>query len=147
MLRNNITKSKFMSNLHHLMIKRGKITGKAIKNLIFHHHSISVSSFISEYQFSCSATPTQHYKSKRKNHRTHSSSVSTALEKLFEILNSEVTDASPVWSGCQHSPMVRLLTTLDSPLPSLIASDENIHVDEEAGEFIQRFYAQLRLQM
>ncbi|XP_042492471.1 uncharacterized protein LOC122072026 [Macadamia integrifolia] len=70
MLRKGVSKRKLTTDLH-LMMKRGKIAGKAIGNLMFHHHhhhhhsnSICQShdanlSFVapSDYEFSCSNSP------------------------------------------------------------------------------------------
>ncbi|KAF5208109.1 Avr9/Cf-9 rapidly elicited protein [Thalictrum thalictroides] len=158
MLRNKITKSKFMSSLQNIMSKRGKVTGKAIKNLLFHHNSSHVSSFVAAYEFSCSATPLHHqFNNKRKGQRshnfspTHYSTVSnkdiavTALEKISELLNNEDPEASPALPGFGRTPIVRQLRVTDSPFP--LRGDEGSHVDKQAGEFIERFYAQLRLEI
>ncbi|XP_042511741.1 uncharacterized protein LOC122086885 [Macadamia integrifolia] len=65
MVRKGISKRKLMMDLH-LMVKRGKIAGKAIGNLLSHHHSNFTCrsfdadlSFVSprEYEFSCSNSP------------------------------------------------------------------------------------------
>ncbi|KAK9281639.1 hypothetical protein L1049_004542 [Liquidambar formosana] len=92
MLRKGISKRKFMVDLN-MMMKRGKIAGKAIGNLMFHHHNHSsstsnhrrshdphVSSSFSaprEYEFSCSNSPAYpyhfpfHVSGKRKNNSHH----------------------------------------------------------------------------
>ncbi|PIA64729.1 hypothetical protein AQUCO_00100299v1 [Aquilegia coerulea] len=157
MLRNKITKSKFMSNLHNIMSKHGKVTSKAIKNMLFYHNSTHVSSFVAAYEFSCSATPIHHqFNNKRKNQCSHKFSPAhstvcnkdiavTALEKIFELLNNEDPEASPALPGFGRTPMVRQLRVTDSPFP--LRSDEGSHVDKQAGEFIERFYAQLRLEL
>ncbi|CAA2959214.1 Hypothetical predicted protein [Olea europaea subsp. europaea] len=70
LFRRGISKAKLMSELN-IMIKRGKIAGKAIQNLIFHHShhwSAATSSTAvrralykhdspKEYEFSCSNSP------------------------------------------------------------------------------------------
>ncbi|KAF9613552.1 hypothetical protein IFM89_008943 [Coptis chinensis] len=122
-IRNRITEMKFMANLHNLMTMRGKITGKAIRKLMFHHHSAQVSVVPKEYEFSFGA-----------------------LEKILEMLDCEVMEASPVLPGFGRSPMVQQLRITDSPFPSR-NTDEDSHIDEEAEEFINNFYARLRMQM
>ncbi|OVA20236.1 Protein of unknown function DUF761 [Macleaya cordata] len=177
MMRKGISKRKLMVDLH-LMMKRGKIAGKAIGNLMFHHHSTFSCrsqdphlSFITprEYEFSCSNSPAFpfHVSHKRKHHHhhhhhhqnnhhhyfscTHPSvndddlTTVTAVKKLLEMLNNEVTEGSPVVPGFGRTPTVRQLRITDSPYP-LKNPDEDSHVDEQAEEFIERFYQQLRLQ-
>ncbi|KAG6425901.1 hypothetical protein SASPL_110110 [Salvia splendens] len=56
MLRKGISKAKLLADLS-LMMKRGKIAGKAvIQNLIFHHSSAAARP-IQEYEFSCGTSP------------------------------------------------------------------------------------------
>ncbi|KAL5729038.1 hypothetical protein ACHQM5_002043 [Ranunculus cassubicifolius] len=145
MLRKRISKSKILLELHHLMTKRGKILEKVIENLMFHHHSATHSSFIGpkELESSCSNSPAFSFhlgsSSNKRNSRRHES----AVRKMLEMLSAE---ASPVLPGFEQSPMmVRQLRITDSPFP--ISDNENsIEVDEQAEEFIKRFYTQLRLQ-
>ncbi|KAF8364719.1 hypothetical protein HHK36_033306 [Tetracentron sinense] len=155
----------------HLMIKRGKIAGKAIGNLMFHHHHSNFScrshdphlSFVSprEYEFSCSNSPAfPFYFTKRKTHhsytnRHHHYSIDddddmttvNAVKKMLEMLNNnDVTEASPITlPGFGRSPMVRQLRITDSPFP-LRDADEDSHVDKAAEEFIEKFYKDLKLQ-
>lgn len=62
MLRKGISKKKLMVDLN-MMLKRGKVAGKAIGNLMFHHHHHhnshvgSATSGPLEYEFSCSNSP------------------------------------------------------------------------------------------
>ncbi|XP_068643961.1 uncharacterized protein [Aristolochia californica] len=174
MLRKGISKRKLMMDLH-LMMKRGKIAGKAIGNLMFHHHnSFSCHSqdphlaFFAprEYEFSCSNSPAFpfHISRRSKNHHSYAYShhhnyfsckhpsvedevAVSALQKTLEMLNSEKSAAaSPMpLSWFGRSPAVRQLRITDSPFP-LKNTDEDCHVDKEAEEFIEKFYEQLRLQ-
>ncbi|OVA08559.1 Protein of unknown function DUF761 [Macleaya cordata] len=172
MIRKGISKNKmFMVHLHNMMTKRGKLAGKAIGNLMFHHHNHNPTTFTyrsqnphmsffipRDYEFSCSSSPAASYfpfhvsNNKRKTHR-HRSTVTendvttvTAVQKLLEMLNNEVAvEGSPVLPGFGRSPMVRQLRITDSPFP-LRDVEEDSHVDEDAEEFIERFYAELRLQ-
>ncbi|KAL6952881.1 hypothetical protein U1Q18_026937 [Sarracenia purpurea var. burkii] len=86
MLRKGIAKRKFMVDLN-MMMKRGKIAGKALHNLMFHfHHHSSASNRRSnggqlssstyppqEYEFSCSNTPAAFpfRMVAKRNHQSH----------------------------------------------------------------------------
>ncbi|KAK7251531.1 hypothetical protein RIF29_34820 [Crotalaria pallida] len=130
MLRKGIAKSKITLEFN-LMLKRGKLAGKALVNsLMLHHHHLLAAfacrhhhdtnlSFISprEYEFSCSNSPALpfHHPIKRKHHHHHhvsrffkSSScqyddVSTlsAVQKVLEMLNNN--------EKVEASPMVTTL--------------------------------------
>ena len=151
-----------------MMMKRGKIAGKAISNLMFHHHHHHPDRHVSfsaprEYEFSCSNTPNYafHINNKRRNHH-HShfftcahapatldddvATVNAVKALVLEMLNNEaVVEASPALPGFGRSPMVRQLRITDSPFP-LRDIDEDSHVDKAAEEFIQKFYKELRQQ-
>ncbi|KAM4100118.1 hypothetical protein ACB094_05G044200 [Castanea mollissima] len=165
-LRKCISKRKLMLDLNMLM-KRGKIAGKAISNLMFHHHHHRPDRRMSlsaprEYEFSCSNTPNYalHINNKRRHHHSHFfagthapatldddvATVNAVKAMVLEMLNNEaVVEASPAIPGFGRSPMVRQLRITDSPFP-LRDIDEDSHVDEAAEEFIQRFYKELRQQ-
>ncbi|KAI3684227.1 hypothetical protein L6452_33448 [Arctium lappa] len=89
MLKKGIAKTKFILDLN-TMMNRGKIAGKGLHNLMFHHHHNWVSSALhrhphhlsftapppGEYEFSCSDTPpyplslfSTHKKHQNKLHR------------------------------------------------------------------------------
>ncbi|KAK9275774.1 hypothetical protein L1049_023043 [Liquidambar formosana] len=155
MLRKGITKSKLMVDLH-LMMKRGKIAGKAIGNLMFHHHSSfscksndAHHSFVSprEYEFSCSNSPAYpsyypFHLNKRKTHHHHN-------HRYYHNDDDDVTtvEASPLITlpGFGRSPMVRQLRITDSPFP-LKDTEEDAQVDKAAEEFIKKFYKELKHQ-
>ncbi|KHN39246.1 hypothetical protein glysoja_018018 [Glycine soja] len=133
MLRKGISKGKLMMHLNNMMLKR---PGKAIANLMFHHHhNHGVSgnnlqfSTAREYEFSCSNTP---------------------QTGVLEMLNNEtVVEASPAaLPGFGRSPMVRkLIRVTDSPFPlGESEDDKDNQVDKAAEEFIKRFYKELRKQ-
>eukprot|EP00262_Sarcandra_glabra_P008699 TRINITY_DN2235_c0_g1_i2.p1 TRINITY_DN2235_c0_g1~~TRINITY_DN2235_c0_g1_i2.p1 ORF type:complete len:243 (-),score=4.60 TRINITY_DN2235_c0_g1_i2:218-850(-) len=170
LLRKGISKRKLMMDLH-LMMKRGKIAGKALGNLMFHRNYSSLScrssdthlSFFApqEYEFSCSNTPAHPFPfhvAKRKNrhlahftrhhHQTHHHSNDyVSPSTVLEMHNSDFPEASPVaLSGFGKSPMVRQLRITDSPFPIRDADEGSSHVDNDAEEFIKMFYEQLRLQ-
>ncbi|KAK9130982.1 hypothetical protein Sjap_011469 [Stephania japonica] len=87
MMRKGIMKHKLVVDLHHLMMKRGKIAGKAIENLMFHQTAIISSlrcrpndvhlSYVSpaprEYEFSCSNSPAFpfHVTTRRRHHNPY----------------------------------------------------------------------------
>ncbi|GFZ11770.1 hypothetical protein Acr_23g0001550 [Actinidia rufa] len=85
MLRKSISKSKLMVDLN-MMMKRGKIAGKAmVHNLIFHHHNHSAAANRSshsdnhlssaaaphEYEFSCSNTPSFPFHVSKRKHQAN----------------------------------------------------------------------------
>ncbi|KAG2728973.1 hypothetical protein I3760_01G228800 [Carya illinoinensis] len=169
MLRKGISKRKLMLDLN-MMMKRGKIAGKAITNLMFNHnhHHHAASSAPREYEFSCSNTPhyTFHLSNKRRHHSHNNhhqshffacahapatldddlATMNAVKAVLMEMLNNEAAvEASPALPGFGRSPMVRQLRITDSPFP-LREADEDPHVDKAAEEFIERFYKQLRQQ-
>ncbi|KAH7547226.1 hypothetical protein FEM48_Zijuj01G0287300 [Ziziphus jujuba var. spinosa] len=112
-----MSKRKLLLDLD-MMMKRGKIAGKALGNLMFHHHhhlfTASASarrsadhpnlSFASqrEYEFSCSNTPSYPFSlSKRRNHSHNffgcahapptlddEATTANALKAVLEILNN-----------------------------------------------------------
>ncbi|KAJ4708519.1 Avr9/Cf-9 rapidly elicited protein [Melia azedarach] len=169
MMKAGISKSKLMVDFH-LMLKRGnKLAGKAIGNLLFHHHS-SFScrsndahlSFVSpkEYEFSCSNSPAFYpfYALKRKHHHHHHLPKSSykyddvttvqAVQKVLEMLNNndQAVEASPLTTlpGFGRSPMVRQLRITDSPFP--LKDEGDSQVDKAAEEFIKKFYKDLKSQ-
>ncbi|KAL5729041.1 hypothetical protein ACHQM5_002046 [Ranunculus cassubicifolius] len=114
-----------MANIRRMMSKHAQITCKVMENMIFHHHSSARVSL---------AVP-KHYELLLLTIRVTKERIS-ALEKILEMLDNEVAETSPV----------QKFTIMDSP-PSLLDFDGVSHVDQQADEFIHRFYARLRLQM
>ncbi|KAL4583832.1 hypothetical protein LXL04_008417 [Taraxacum kok-saghyz] len=173
MLRKNISKRKLLLDLN-LMMKRGKVAGKALQNLMLHHHrnwSSSASNRRShdspnftfpppktdEYEFSCSNSPAyplslfstnkkRHYKKKSaaQNNAHDEIIIDAAVIKALHEMLNSAT-ASPALPGFGKSPMVRQLRITDSPFP-LSNGDEDSYVDEAAEKFIMKFYNDLRRQ-
>ncbi|KAL5572580.1 hypothetical protein UlMin_022177 [Ulmus minor] len=164
MMRKGLSKSKIMVEFH-LLLKRGKLAGKAMANNFFLQHYSALTcrsndanlNFVSpkEYEFSCSNSPANpfHYFNKRKHHHYHKSSYQyddvttvSAVQKVLEMLNSEIVEASPLVSlpGFGKSPMVRQLRITDSPFPVKYEGDKE--VDVKADDFIKNFYKKLKLQ-
>ncbi|KAL1559105.1 hypothetical protein AAHA92_09486 [Salvia divinorum] len=139
---------KVIYSLHlSMLMKRGKIAGKAaIHSLISHHHPASTSERRLEYEFSCGKTPVHRgfhipfHLNKRKQCRPTEEEL---MEAAVEMFHSAA--ASPALPGFGPSPMVRQLRITDSPFP-LRDDEEDNHVDEAAEEFITRFYKDLRQQ-
>ncbi|URE29542.1 Avr9 Cf-9 rapidly elicited protein 146 [Musa troglodytarum] len=114
-----------------------------------------------EVQFSCSSTPSYpflHAIKRRSRHRRYDYDydAAAAMAEAFERLeHSEPWDAEPVMASPSPAPMawdfgrspagVRQLTITDSPFP-LEEEEAGGRVDQEAEQFIKRFYEQLRLQ-
>ncbi|KAK4719190.1 hypothetical protein R3W88_017528 [Solanum pinnatisectum] len=135
-----------------LLMKRGKIVGKAVfQNLMFQGHNHGHQSSSKEYyEFSCSNSPAFHlpfHITKRINKHSQPehddvSMMKAAVLKALEMLQSET--ASPALPGFGRTPTVRQLRITDSPFP-LTSDAHNIsHIDEKADEFISRFYRDLR---
>ncbi|XP_022965939.1 uncharacterized protein LOC111465667 [Cucurbita maxima] len=156
----------------HLILKRSKIAGKAIGNLIEFHHGSAFScqtidianSYIStrDYEFSCSNSPAAYpfrYFNKLRKHRNHQYfpksyrhddfSTVAAVTRVLDILqtdqNSEKSPLVPL-PGFGKSPLVvRQLRVTDSPF-SLKDDGDSQFVDKAAEEFIKKFYKDLRLE-
>ncbi|XP_071712017.1 uncharacterized protein [Rutidosis leptorrhynchoides] len=171
-IRKNLSKRKLLLDLN-MMMKRGKIAGKALQNLMFHHHhNWSSSAFnrrsndsrnftfpppeTEDYEFSCSNSPAypmslftthkkNHYKNKKHVVKNDHDEIyiDHSIIKALEMLTS--TNASPALPGFGKSPMVRQLRITDSPFP-LSNGDEDNYVDEAAEKFILKFYKELRRQ-
>ena len=165
MLRKGLTKHRLMMDLH-LLLKRGKLAGKAVGNFVaFHHHhrdhhigaNMHRDTDLSYYdpkevEFSCSNTPS--YPSfllaaKRGNRHRHDryDFDFAADDKELEMLNSEMSDAESSFVASPSPAAVRQPRIIDSPFPTRDEDAEaDGRVDQEAEEFIRRFYEQLRLQ-
>ncbi|KAG6428959.1 hypothetical protein SASPL_106998 [Salvia splendens] len=143
MLRKGISKAKLLADLS-LMMKRGKIAGKAaIQNLIFHHTAAAAARPIKEYEFSCGTSPAFNFPSFKRGKRAAPAPIDAELlAAALEMMNG--TAASPALPGFGPSPMVRQLRITDSPFPLCNAEDN--HVDEEAERFIMKFYSDLKRQ-
>ncbi|XP_054782139.1 uncharacterized protein LOC129289402 [Prosopis cineraria] len=82
MLRKGIFKGKIVMDLNMMLKRRGKLAGKAIANLVFHHlhHGSSASSHdphlqfsaAGEYEFSCGNTPNYSFFPTKRHNRRHS---------------------------------------------------------------------------
>ncbi|CAI9267526.1 unnamed protein product [Lactuca saligna] len=165
MLKKGISKTKFFA-----VIKRGNIAGKALHNLLFHHHHNWVSPTShnhlhhlpsGEHEFmSCSNTPPNSVSlfSTLKNQNKYLSIPSTHVSpcvddidnicvdsELLKALDMLTTTASPAMLGSRKSHMVKQLRITDSPFP-VSNDDEDAEVDEAAEKFIMRFYNGLRRQ-
>ncbi|KAJ0007992.1 hypothetical protein Pint_29627 [Pistacia integerrima] len=165
MVRKGLSKRKLMVDLN-MMLKRGKIAGKALSNLLHHHshHNHHVSSYVvppNEYEFSCSNTPNYtfpfHLNKRKSNYHhffgcahappTDDDDVNT-VKVVLEMLNNNdmLVEASPALPGFGRSPFVRPLRITDSPFPLRDVDEDNGYVDKAAEEFIQKFYKELEKQ-
>ncbi|KAH7512895.1 hypothetical protein FEM48_Zijuj12G0138700 [Ziziphus jujuba var. spinosa] len=158
MVRKGLSKSKIMVDLH-LIMKRGKMAGKAIANNIFlhqYHSSFSCRSndalnFVSprEYEFSCSNSPSNpfHFNHKRNRHHHHLFSKSTyryddvttvtAVQKVLEIyLNNNNNNNNSNDVAVEASPLVSLPGFGKSPMVrQLRITDSPFPLkDEQAGD-------------
>ncbi|XP_020259488.1 uncharacterized protein LOC109835935 [Asparagus officinalis] len=149
-----ISKRKLLMDMN-LMMKRGKLMSKNLgKNLHFHHHHHRTSSpfILQEYEFSCTNSPNPAF--------------SHSKRRYFPCFNPIVEDETPR-AACTvprieysplPSPLCFALSHDRSPFRSpfsvrisnFSAEEESgcgdAQVDDEAEEFIKRFYEQLRAQ-
>lgn len=164
MLRKGISKNKLWLDLNMLM-KRAKIAGKSLHNLMFHHHHnwaafainrpshhLSIpSSPPSEYEFNNKTDTFSLFSFQKKQHSSNKPvegfdvvAFNAAVLKAMEMIDhSEM--GSPELPGFGRTPVVRQLRITDSPFPVSNVGDDN-HVDEAAEQFINRFYNDLRQQ-
>lgn len=126
-----MSKTKLSLDLN-MIIKRSKnIAGKALQNLMLHHHRSSVTNGFKKHE----------KKSVVINDGHEEIFVDAAVIKALEMLTSAA--ASPAVCGFGKSPMVRQLRITDSPFP-LCNGEEDSYVDEAAEKFILKFYDDLR---
>lgn len=120
MVRKNVCKRKvIVDEAIHLVMRRGKIAGKAI---LLHHHVSCRSDDINEsfdsprdYEFSCSNTPAANYASKYTKDQNYQTEQLKIIRRVLEV----------------------------SPLPEF---GEQHQVDKDAEEFIKKFYKDLKNQ-
>ncbi|KAL4039465.1 hypothetical protein IC575_003119 [Cucumis melo] len=171
LIRKGISKSKVNMLDLNLMMKRGKIAGKAISNLMFQHHyaqhhqqnvahQLPFDVAPDDYEFSCSNTPSYHYFGKRRRNNQNNNSffacahapqtldddlpTLNALKAVVDILNNNNNNNN---NNPPFSPPipVRQLRITDSPFPLQDPNADPL-VDKAADEFISRFYKELSLQ-
>ncbi|CAN6464562.1 unnamed protein product [Victoria cruziana] len=154
-----ISKRRLVMDLN-LTMKRGKLIGKSLRGLVFHHR-IPVHGYgLRDYEFSCtnSPNPVFFHAGKKKLHDYLPSlpcinppepmePIVIFKPPLIELSPRSSLDPADFVDGERLSPAI-------SPLPIVISSycpsedDDNDgeQVDEKAEEFIARFYEQLRAQ-
>ncbi|XP_044502590.1 uncharacterized protein LOC123223499 [Mangifera indica] len=153
-----------------LMMKKGKLLGKSCSNLMCRHHHhrsrhMTHGSYgIQEYEFSCSNSPNP-VLSKRKRHYFPCIKPPQVFEEGEEVYECEPEavalvprtpeymfnfpfDVAELASGEKRSP---LPSPFNVRISNYSSEDENEiagndKVDDEAEEFIRRFYEQLRKQ-
>ncbi|KAK1422487.1 hypothetical protein QVD17_25632 [Tagetes erecta] len=131
-----MSKTKLSLDLN-MIIKRSKIAGKALQNLMLHHHKSSATNGFNH-------TSKKHEKKSVVVNDGHEEIfVDVAVIKALEMLTSAA--ASPAVCRFGKSPMVRQLRITDSPFP-LCNGEEDSYVDEAAEKFILKFYDDLRRQ-
>lgn len=146
-------------------MKRGKVYGRSLMNLVFHHsRGNSHGGFgLQEYEFSCSNSPVNpvlfhmdKYKRKQHHFPTHilrfpcirPHPVEDDKEDLNAFVLPQLDNNNEYFSkdflDQNNLPSLEKLSPLLSPLSR---GENNEHqVDREAEEFIAKFYEQLRLQ-
>ncbi|KAJ9189802.1 hypothetical protein P3X46_001055 [Hevea brasiliensis] len=168
-----VSKRKLIMDMN-LMVKRGKLLRKSFSNLICHHHHhhhgnmASGSYGLEEYEFSCSNSPNPvfFHLPKRKHHYFPCINPPEVIEEEEETNKAAALvmvpktpdeypfnlfhhlDASDFAPEEKRSPLPSPLSVRVSNYSSEDENDSGINgeVDDEAEEFIRRFYEQLRLQ-
>ncbi|KAF9618090.1 hypothetical protein IFM89_000041 [Coptis chinensis] len=164
-----ISKRKLIMDIN-LMMKRGKLLRKTIGNLKFHHHhehhsrNATRGRFgLQEYEFSCSDSPNPvfYHVAKRKHHffpcinppptdlEEHPKTVVT-LPKIEYSPEPEYSYNLPfnVAHGEKSvpSPFSIRISNYSSEEDENENEEESNQIDNDAEEFIRRFYEQLRVQ-
>ncbi|OAY37077.1 uncharacterized protein LOC110626167 [Manihot esculenta] len=158
-----------------VMMKRGKLLRKSLSNLLSHHHharNMARGSYgLQEYEFSCSSSPNPvfFHLPKRKHHyfpcinhpevieEEEDDGANKAAALIMVPKTPEYTfnlfhhlDASDFAPGENRSPLPSSFSIRVSDYSSEDDNENdngiNGQVDDEAEEFIRRFYEQLRLQ-
>ncbi|GAV84018.1 DUF761 domain-containing protein [Cephalotus follicularis] len=138
-----LSKRKLMMDMN-LIIKRGKLLRKYLCNLMPSSHMTRGSFGIQEYEFSCSNSPATNpvffHVPKRKHHCFLCINTPQVMEKEEEEEEEEKEEKS--------SP---LLSPFHVRVSNYSSEDENdiggnVQVDDQAEDFIRRFYEQLRVQ-
>eukprot|EP00262_Sarcandra_glabra_P007584 TRINITY_DN20478_c0_g1_i1.p1 TRINITY_DN20478_c0_g1~~TRINITY_DN20478_c0_g1_i1.p1 ORF type:complete len:220 (+),score=29.78 TRINITY_DN20478_c0_g1_i1:70-729(+) len=167
-----ISKRKLIMDMN-LMMKRGKLLRKNLGNLMFHHSRSPAHGYgIQDYEFSCknSPNPVFLHVTKRKHHYFPSiphfpcinppEDPEESDENKKTVVVLPKIEYSPAYSYTQQPDAASDLAVGEkmSPLASpfsvrvseYCSEDENDsgnhRVDDEAEEFIKRFYEQLRVQ-
>uniref|UniRef100_A0A0D6R3S4 Uncharacterized protein n=1 Tax=Araucaria cunninghamii TaxID=56994 RepID=A0A0D6R3S4_ARACU len=160
-----ISKRRMLMDMH-VMMKRGKVYGKSLGNLMFHHsrgnnHGVG----LREYEFSCSNSPAPvlfHVPRKKfQIHMPHfpcihphpieedkeedpNAFVFPQLDYNGEYFTKDCLDQKDLPGPDKLSPM---LSPLSRRISIYSEDEDNDHrVDRQAEEFIARFYEQLRMQ-
>jgi len=162
-----ISKRKMLMDMH-LMMERGRVYGKSLGNLVFHHSKGNGApgggSGLQEYEFSCSNSPAIFNMGKRKHHYFPTNILHFPCMNPHQVEDEDEPNTfvfpnmdygnEYLSKGCldhHNLPAVQKLSPLLSPLRRRISSsfgdEDNGHqVDRHAEEFIAKFYEQLKLQ-
>lgn len=165
-----ISKRKLLMDMN-LMMKRGKIMGKNLGNLVFHPHhnhhrpSRGYGFSLQEYEFSCTTSPNPvfFHAKRRHNYFPCLNSVIEGDETPRPTVSVPRIEYSP--SPCSGLSQELASGENKSPLPSNSpfsvrvsnysseleaetgeAASNSLEVDDEAEDFIRRFYEQLQVQ-
>jgi len=160
-----ISKRKILMDMH-LIMERGKVYGRILRNLVFHHsRGNKHGGFgLQEYEFSCSNSPAIFDMGKRKHHcfcthilhfpcihphqvedKDESSTIFLSkLDSSNECFSKDCLDAIELPTAQKLSP---LFSPMSRKISSLSSEEDNDHqIDRQAEEFIAKFYEKLRLQ-
>ncbi|XP_061349031.1 uncharacterized protein LOC133294396 [Gastrolobium bilobum] len=157
-----VSKRKLIMDMN-LMMKKGKLLRKSLGNLMsshHHHHSKSLARGgygIQEYEFSCSNSPNPvfFHVPKRKHHFNFPciNTPEVIEEKANELVALECEEEPKAVVLVPKTPEYMFNLRFDSSVrvSNYSSEDENEEggngeVDDQAEDFIRRFYEQLRMQ-
>eukprot|EP01018_Ginkgo_biloba_P000732 Gb_01993 [translate_table: standard] len=139
-----------LSEYFHVAIQRGKDLGKNLRSLIFHHHKTYRLNSHGEYEFSCSNSPAGPASFDfKKTERHHHFSASGSQMPCEEILSDEsvaIVSGNFIQMEYNSGEYSAIQATKNSLVSSDREDESEQQVDREAEEFIERFYAQMKLQ-
>ncbi|CAL0321596.1 unnamed protein product [Lupinus luteus] len=150
-----ISKRKVIIDMN-LMMKKGKFLRKSMRNLMHHNHqhakNLARGGYgIQEYEFSCSNSPNPvfFHVPKRKHHFTF------PCIKSNEVVEDESDELDAFEGYCEENKAIVLVPKTPENVFNIgfdvSEFEENEEsgkgeVDEQAEDFIRRFYEQLRMQ-
>lgn len=144
-----ISKRKILMDMH-LMMERGKTYGRSIRNLMFQHsRGNDDGGFgLQEYEFSCSNSPVIIHTAKKKHHYFPTQILHFPCIHPHQVEDKERPNSIfvPKLDYSDEYFTKNCLDPNDPPAVQKLREDDNYQVDRQAGEFIAKFYEELRMQ-
>ncbi|KAG0476713.1 hypothetical protein HPP92_013090 [Vanilla planifolia] len=164
MLRKGLVSKRRLLMDMNLMLKRGKLMGKSLGNLVFHHHRAPPRCHgfgIREYEFSCSNSPNPVFFHSRRTRHSYFPCLGAVAEEDETARVVPTASSLLMLPNSPHSSAAasrELSLSPSSYSPSSVRGSETDEstgdgsppstgeVDNDAEEFIRRFHRQLRRQ-